>query len=177
MKKSAINQPPCYFDRYISHADDLDIADALRVSLNELETLDYARLHAIGERVYAPGKWTIRQIFQHLNDSERVLAYRALRIGRNDKSHLEGFDEAILAANVDVSQRSLERVVEDLMTTRKATQMLFETLTDDAQQRFITANGVRMSALAYGFTIAGHQRFHLKLIAEKYYPLAASETA
>jgi hypothetical protein len=171
MKKSGINQPPCYFDKYINCVDDIEIAEAFKQSLAELDTLDVKRLNRVGDAVYAEGKWTIKDIFQHLIDAERILAYRALRIGRNDKTPYSGFDEALLAANVSTANRSLESILAELKIVRKATALLFASFTDEAVQRFIFANDKQMSALAFGFTIVGHQKYHLKLIKEKYLPL------
>jgi hypothetical protein len=175
MKKSDINQPPCYFDKYINCADDIDIAEAFKQSLAELDALDVTKLKQLGNAVYAEGKWTIKDIFQHLIDAERILAYRSLRIGRNDKTPYSGFDEALLAANVSTVNRSLESIVAELKTVRTATALLFESFTDEAVQRFIFSNDKQMSALAFGFTIVGHQKYHLKLIEEKYLPLLRLE--
>ncbi|MFN0037819.1 MAG: DinB family protein, partial [Saprospiraceae bacterium] len=84
MKLSAIPRNPSYYDTYIHQVDDLDLSEAFQQSIAALDTLDLAKLHALGDQVYAPGKWTIREVFQHLADCERVFAYRALRFARND---------------------------------------------------------------------------------------------
>lgn len=170
MKKSDIDQPPCYFDKYIAQIEDVALSQAFADSIDELETLDFDCLNKIGDGVYAPGKWTIKDIFQHLIDAEHILSYRSLRIGRNDKTALSGFDEALLAANVGTKNRSLESIVGELKILRKATALLFESFDDEALRRFGTVGENRMSALAYGFTIAGHQKYHLKIIEEKYLP-------
>lgn len=174
MKKSEINQPPCYFDKYIDGVDDLEIFEALKQSQIELESLDLAKFDRIGDAVYAEGKWTVNDIFQHLIDAERILSYRCLRIGRNDKTILPGFDEALLAANVNTKGRSLETIVDQLILVRKTTECLFDSFDDHAMQRFAVVSGNRMSALAYGFAIVGHQKHHLRIIAEKYLPLIIS---
>jgi DinB superfamily len=171
MKKSDINQPPCYFDIYINCIDDIEISVAFKQTLDELDNLDLAEFKRIGDKVYAEGKWTIKQILQHLIDAERVLAYRSLRIGRNDKTILNGFDEALFAANASVKNRSLESIIDELKIVRQSTALLFASFDDEAMHRFITVSGNQMSALAYGFAILGHQKYHLKIIEEKYFPL------
>lgn len=171
MKKSDINQPPCYFDKYIKCAEDVAILQAFADSITELETLDLARFNAIGDKVYAKGKWTIKDIFQHLVDTEHILAYRALRIGRNDKTNLTGFDEALLAANVDTKQRSLEKIIAEMKLIRQTTALMFESFSKEALQRTTIVSGNQMSALAYGFTIIGHQKYHLKIVSDRYLPL------
>src|SRR5690349_5440573 len=108
MKKSDINQPPCYFDKYINCVEDIEISEAFKQSQAELDRLELSKFNRIGDSVYAEGKWTIKDIFQHLIDAEHILSYRALRIGRNDKSLYTGFDEAVLAANVRTENRNVE---------------------------------------------------------------------
>lgn len=174
MKKSDINQPPCYFDKYIDCVDDVEIFEAFRHSQIELENLDLERFDQIGDAVYAKGKWTVKDIFRHLIDAEHILSYRSLRIGRNDKTLLQGFDEALLAANVNTQGRSLESIVAELKLLRKTTECLFGSFDDEAMQRSAAVNGNQMSALAYGFAILGHQKYHLKIVEEKYLPLVPS---
>jgi DinB superfamily len=171
MKKSEIHQPPCYFDRYIHLSDDIELTEAFAISVAELENLDLEQFSKVGNQVYAEGKWTINDIFQHLIDTEHILAYRALRIGRNDKTQLSGFDEALLAANVNTQNKSLERFVTELKVVRSATKYLFDSFDDEALQRNSVTYQSQMSTLALGFTIVGHQKYHLKIIAEKYLPL------
>ena len=175
MKKSDIKQPPCYFDKYMNCVDDIEISEAFKQSQIELENLDFETLSQIGDAVYAEGKWTIKDIFQHLIDAEHILSYRALRIGRNDKTELSGFDQALLAANVSTKGRSVESIVDELKLVRQATERLFESFDDEAMQRFAVVSGNQMSALAYGFTISGHQKYHLKIVEEKYLPLLNSQ--
>jgi DinB family protein len=171
MKKSDINQPPCYFDKYMDCVADIELFEAFDQSQTELESLDLAHFKHVGDAVYTEGKWTIRDIFQHLMDAEHILSYRALRIGRNDNSLYTGFDEALLAANVSTKNRNLEIIVEELKLLRQVTKSMFGTFTDEALQRFTVVDGKQMSALAFGFTILGHQKYHLKMIEEKYLPL------
>ena len=174
MKKSDINQPPCYFDKYINYVADVELFEAFKQSQLELEQLDLEKLDHIGEGVYAEGKWTIKDIIQHLIDAERVMAYRALRIGRNDQTELPGFDQDLLAANVNTRRRSLKCLMDELTLLRKTTVQLFESFDEVALHRYTVINGNQMSALAYGFAIPGHQKYHLTLIEEKYLPLLAS---
>ena len=168
MKKSDINQPPCYFDKYIDLVDDIELSAAFKQSIAELDNLDLAKFKQIGNAIYAEGKWTIKDILQHLIDSERVLAYRSLCIGRNDPTELPGFDEEIFAANVSTKNKTLEEIIAELKIVRASTELLFESFDDKAMHRFLTIYGNRMSALAYGFAIIAHQIHHLKIIEERY---------
>lgn len=154
---------------------DIELFEAVNQSQTKLETLDLAHLNQVGDAVYAEGKWTIKDIFQHLIDVEHILSYRALRIGRNDKSLYTGFDQDLLAANVSTKSRSLEVIVEELKLLRQVTKFMFGTFTDEAMQRFTIVDGKQMSALAFGFAILGHQKYHLTMIGEKYLPLIKRE--
>jgi hypothetical protein len=171
MKKSDINQPPCYFDRYMRRVDDIEIGDALRGSQTELENLDLEGLRQLGDVAYSEGKWTVKDIFQHLIDAEHVLSYRALRIGRNDETVLPGFDQDLFAANVSTKGGSIEKIVNQLKMIRKTTESLFETFDKAAMLRSSAISGNQMSVLAYGFAIVGHQRHHFEIIDTRYLPL------
>lgn len=173
MKRSEINQPPCYFDRYINQLDDIDLNTAFDQSVEELESLDSDRLALIGEAVYAPGKWTIKDTIQHLIDVEHILSYRALRFARNDKTPLPGFDESVFAANVKTENREIKSLIAELIAVRRASALLFASFTDEALLRIGLASEIQMSALAFGFTLLGHQKHHLKILVERYDPLGA----
>ncbi len=171
MKKSAINQPSCYFDRYINQVEDIELLEAFQNSKMELDQFDVDKFNRIGSAVYAKGKWAIKDIFQHLIDVEYILSYRALRLARNDKTQLSGFDEALLAANVNTANRSLESLIAELKSIRTATTLLFDSFDDDALQHSGVISGNQMSALAFGFTIVGHQKHHWHILEERYFPL------
>jgi hypothetical protein len=171
MKRSDIDQPRCYFNKYIDCVDDIELTQAFDDSIAELKSIDIPKWELVGSRAYAEGKWTIKDILQHLIDSERILSYRALRIGRNDKTKLPGFDEAHLAANVTTETRSISSLLEELILIRQASHLLFRSFDSEALRRSLMNNGILMSALAYGFTIIGHQKYHLRMIEDKYLPL------
>jgi hypothetical protein len=80
MYKQQINNKPEYFDSYIAKVPDIDLMDALSIFSAEMIHAEKRELSQIGHQVYAPGKWTIRDILQHMIDTERIFAYRALRI-------------------------------------------------------------------------------------------------
>jgi DinB superfamily len=171
MKKSDITWLPSYFDRYTIYVPNIDLHDALAQSLAELEALDLDLLRSLGDQVYAPGKWTVRDIIQHLSDCERVFAYRALRIARNDKTALPGFDENIFAEHTGANTRPLEQAIAELLLVRKSTVAMFATFDDDALRRVGTMSTMELPVLAVGFTLVGHQNHHLAILGERYFPL------
>lgn len=171
MKKSDLSWPPCYFDTYINKVPDVGITEALAQSLTDLNQLDVNALRALGDKVYAPGKWTVRDIFQHITDGERVFSYRALRFARNDKTALPGFDENLFAENTGANTRPLEQVLEELKIVRKSTIALFDTFSDEALARTGVMFNSELPVLALGFVTVGHQTHHLGIIRERYLPL------
>jgi hypothetical protein len=104
-------------------------------------------------------------------DNERVQAYRALRIARNDKTPLPGYDENLFAANVQLSKRDLDGLLEEFAIVRRSNIMLFENFNDEVQQRTGLCNNVPISVLALGFVLTGHQIHHANIIRERYFPL------
>lgn len=172
MKRSDIDLPPSYYDRYIAQVDDIEIGEALAKSLMELRTIDRVQWSVIGKQVYEAGKWTLNATVRHMIDAEHVMSYRALRLGRFDDTPLPGFDQDVLANNVDADIQSLDELLDELIFVREGTVRLFRSFTDDALRQVVPVNETPMSALAFGFTIVGHQKHHLRIIAEKYLPLA-----
>lgn len=171
MKITAIPRIPSYYDKYIDQVADLDLSEALEQSLAVIDALDMEKLRALGDRVYAPGKWTTREVFQHISDCERVFAYRALRIGRGDPTELPSFDEGIFAENAGAQNRSLETVLAELRGVRTSTLQLFNTFDDTALSRTGITSKTQVSALSIGFTLIGHQNHHIRILEERYYPL------
>lgn len=174
LKRSDINPMPHYFDRYIMQVDDVGLGMAFEKSLQELEQLDIPAFQAVGTRVYEPGKWTIADIIQHITDTERVFAYRALRFGRNDATLLPGFDQDLFADNAHAIQNNIIDLINELKIVRRSSQMLFSHFDEaDLQRKGICYNS-EISVLAIGFNIIGHQNHHMKIIEERYIPLGKS---
>lgn len=171
MKKTALTQLPEYFDRYINLCDDVDLLEALQNSITEITNEEITKWQSLGSKVYAPGKWTINEVLQHIIDTERVFAYRALAISRGEKASLPSFDEDAYAFASRANTRSLEYIIDDLISSHKNILSLCESF----DEQHLTAEGKSFkgtySVAAIGFTIAGHQRWHLNILKERYYPL------
>jgi len=172
MKQSDIKKMPDYFDRYIFLTDDVTYMDALNISLHELEKAPLDKWITLGEKVYAPGKWTIKDILQHCIDTERVFTYRITAIARGDKQNMLSFDEEDYAKNANAHHRSVEGLLEELILIRKATIAMFASFTPLMLHQLGNAyNGNQYCPLSLAFTLAGHQRWHFTILKEKYYPL------
>jgi hypothetical protein len=159
---------PEYFDRYINLAEDISIIEALRISQKELDQFEIEKWQKIGDKVYAEGKWTIKQIIQHLIDAERIFCYRALCIARGEMVKLPSFDEVAYAENAIVSHRDLDDLIAEFKAVKTATMSLFQSFTDEMLLQSGPSFSGTYSVLAIGYILAGHQRWHFKIIDERY---------
>ena len=172
MNKSAISPDPGYFGRYIKLIGEEDFRDALSKATGELEAVDIARWLAVGERTYAPGKWTVNDIVQHAIDTERIFCYRALRFARHDGTPLRGFSQDDFAAHTTAREIPVDKLWAEWKALRHSTELMFGGFSDEMLLRTGVCSEVEMSALAIGFTLIGHQRHHLRIIHDLYVPLA-----
>lgn len=171
MKKSDIDPMPQFFDRYINLVEDIDIFEAFEKYSPEKVYPEIEKLTDLQDKIYAPEKWTVKDILQHVIDNERIMAYRALRFSRNDKTALPGYEEADLAANTVASKRSVTDLLEEFSLLRKSTILLFKNMSDGMILNPGTANHTQISPLALGFVIIGHPVHHMHIIRERYFPL------
>lgn len=171
MKKSDINPMPEYFDRYINQVEAVELPQAFIQSEQQLQQLDKSLLAKLDGKRYAHDKWTVKGIFQHLIDWERISSYRALLFARGEDLPSQNVDENLLAANMNAERRAIEELIDEMKIVRAATEAMFKSFDDE----MLLKQGVNwkseMSVLAMGFTIVGHQAHHLKIVEEKYYPL------
>lgn len=171
MKRTELNPMPNYFDRYINLADDVEAMDALHISLKELETAPLDKWKALGSRVYAPGKWTVNDLLQHLIDTERVFTYRALSFARGDEQRMLGFDEELFARNAQTENRTVDDLLDESLLVRKSSIALFNSFSKDTFNIVGKTYNSELSVAAVAFILAGHQRWHFKVLEERYFPL------
>lgn len=171
MKRSDINPTPEYFDRYITLVADIEIIESFNNSILQLNAIDRNRYTQLDGMRYAPGKWTVKDILQHMIDTERIFAYRALRFARNDSTELPGYDENSFAIHTTANERSISSLFDEMVIVRKSTIILFESFSDSQLLRVGTCYNTKLSVLAIGFVITGHQLHHLRTIEERYIPL------
>lgn len=119
---------------------------------------------------YATGKWTLRQVLQHLIDVERVFIYRLLWIVRGDPQSLPGFDENSFAEKATVAHRSLQDLTEEWLSLRSSSDRFVASLTAAELGQQGTANGSKISANALCFIIYGHVLHHMQVIKDRYLP-------
>lgn len=172
MKKSDIDPMPEYFDRYINLVADIELSKAFEENIEQLNNLDKDLLEKIGDKRYAPDKWTIKEIFQHLIDWERVLAYRSLLFARRESTAPPGHDEALFTANANAGARTVDELIEEMKLVGASTAALFASFDEAALSSKGKNWNYEMSVLAMGFNIVGHQKHHLKIIEDRYFRLA-----
>lgn len=171
MTRSELHPMPDYFDRYINMTDDVTLFEALETSRNELENLPIEKWIALGDKAYAPGKWSGKDMLQHLIDTERIFTYRALAFSRDEPGKMLSYDEDQYAKNAQASHRSVEDLVKELLLVRKGFIAMYRSFTPEMLYKIGKSFKGHYSVIAIGFMIAGHQRWHLKVFGERYLPL------
>lgn len=117
---------------------------------------------------YAEGKWTIRQLIQHLIDAERVFVSRALWFSRKDAGPLPGFDENTWAITSSATSRKWKEMLIEFDALRKSTEFFFSSLDDEQLLQKGTANNNQMNVVGLGFVCAGHVAHHINIVNERY---------
>jgi DinB superfamily len=168
MTRPAATEAASYYFPYIDLVDDEDVVVALEKQLNET----HAFLKSIGEEKslhsYAPGKWTLRQLLNHVNDGERVFLYRALWFARGFPEPLPSFDQDVGVAGSEANNVSWTDLVEEFRNIRLATISFFKNLSEDAWSRTGTASDNPFTVRALAYIIAGHAAHHRNVIQERY---------
>ncbi len=159
---------PEYYDRYINLVDDVKIAQAFDDSIRQLDEPDANLLEKISDRENAHGKWTAKEILQHVIDFERILTYRTLLFARREGTIPQSVDQDRLAANLNAEKRSIESLIAELKAVRLSTKALFDSFDEETLLGKGTNWKYEISILALGFAIIGHQIHHLKIIEENY---------
>jgi len=167
------NEYAPYYDKYISLVPEGDILVTLEKQLPATLAL-LARPESDGDIRYAPGKWSVKESLGHVIDAERVFSYRALRISRNDKTPLAGFEQDDYVKYGPFGRCTLASLVDEFASVRKATVGLFRALDDAGWTRRGVASNNEVTVRALAYMIAGHELHHRRLFQEKYFPSVVS---
>jgi len=158
-----------YYDRYISLVPGTNILGTLDTQRRQTLLLLSGRDEEDGNFRYSPEKWSAKEVLGHVCDTERIFAYRALRIARGDQTALEGFEQDDYVRNGSFARMPLEEIVEDYIAVRRATLTLFRNLEEPAWVRRGVANKNEVSVRALAYTIAGHEVHHRRILEERYF--------
>lgn len=156
-----------YYDRYISLVPSDDIVGVLEKQAVETVAL-LKSADAKADFRYAPGKWSVKEVLGHVNDTERIMTYRALRISRGDKTPIEGYEQDDYIRNGNFGRRTLPDLVAEFADIRKATLAFVRHLDAEAGVRRGTANKFEISARALPYIIAGHELHHRRTLLDRY---------
>ncbi|MBL4604470.1 MAG: DinB family protein [Flavobacteriaceae bacterium] len=117
---------------------------------------------------YQPEKWTIKEVLQHLIDTERIFMYRCFRIARKDVTPLAGFDQNVYIDPSGANEKSLDDLLNEFIVNRNNSIALLYSLSNEDLQFIGNSNGSDMSARAAAFTILGHDIWHMEVLKERY---------
>jgi DinB superfamily len=157
-----------FYHNYISQVKEDDLAKAFTKYSSEFIQFLNSIPASKYDYCYAEGKWTIREVLQHIIDSERVFCYRALRFARKDNTPLPGFDENLFAQNSNAGKRDWQSLVEEFKAVRKSSEYLFNTFDKEQLEANGLANNTPNYVLGIGFIIVGHSMHHKKITEERY---------
>ena len=159
---------PPYFQNYINQVPEEDVMTAVE---NQQSVIDHF-FDGISEEkstyAYDEGKWTLKELLQHVIDTERIFIFRSLAFARKEKQSLPGFDESDYAANSNANARTWKSLCEELKAVRKTAQLLFESFTYEMFSSTGLANNHSTTVNAMGFILVGHVYHHKNIIETKY---------
>jgi len=162
------NECTLYYHTYISQVREGDIIKILENQLEETLQL----LKGLSEKKalyrYAPDKWSIKEIIGHVIDVERVFAYRALNIARNDKSELPGMEQDDYVKFAKFDDLPLTDLLEEFRHVRRSNIFLFKSFDEETQMRKGIASGCEFTVRTFPFIIAGHEKHHQTVLRERY---------
>ena len=159
---------PHYFARYISRVESDSLSQAMATYAKPLAEFYTNLPEAKAGYRYAPGKWTLKELLQHIVDTERIMSYRLLRISRGDTTPLASFDEDSYAAASNANARNFDSIKEEFLTVRKSTDLLIASLSEEQLALEGVASNLPVKANAVGYIIFGHMLHHKAVLEEKY---------
>ena len=167
MKPEKGTYPP-YFDNYIPLVKEDRVLDALANNWAHITDVLSAVSADKENYAYAEKKWTIRQLVNHMIDTERIFAYRALRFARKDPQQPLPFEENDYAEHADVNRRNLNDLIYEYDTVRRSTVSLFNSFSENTLLNSGKTAGGACTVLALGYVICGHAEHHLNILRERY---------
>jgi uncharacterized damage-inducible protein DinB len=170
MKRPEAGEYQPYYDGYISQVNEgEDLLAMMAAQPEQLRSLFEQASEDRGTHAYEDGKWTIKEVLSHINDGERMFAYRVLRVSRGDETPIEGFDQNNgYIENSNANNQSFAELLDAFELQRKSNVILLRNMSDEAAARIGTANEKQISARALAYIMAGHVRHHANILKERY---------
>ncbi|MES2874899.1 MAG: DinB family protein [Bacteroidota bacterium] len=167
MKRPQADEFASFYQTYIDTVSDNVIAE-LEHQISSFPAFLKGISNDKATFAYAEGKWTLKELLGHVNDTERIMAYRALRIARNDKTPLPGFEENTYVSNAHFADRTIESLADEFATLRRANMFLIKSFTEEEVDRTGISNNLPISVRALIYILAGHLNHHRRIIEERY---------
>ncbi len=168
MPRPDLTRVPEFYHNYIKLVPEDDLMTSLKnqtpVVIDFIKNIPVNKI----DYAYAEGKWTIKEIMQHIIDAERVFCYRALRFARKDPTPLPGFDENLFAENAKTDNRNWNDLIEEFKAVRRATEWLYSSFDEEQLDATGFSNNNSNYVLAFGYITVGHSIHHTKIIKERY---------
>jgi uncharacterized damage-inducible protein DinB len=164
------NEYTPYFEQYIQlvSKEEKSIIEYLTASQKEFENILRNLPTEKHEFAYAEGKWTMKELIQHIIDTERIFCYRALCFARNDKTSLPEYDHDTFVDYANSNDRNYYDLLDEMAIVRKGSILLFDSFSEEALSRIGVCSGDKMSVRALGYLFSGHQLHHLNIVKERY---------
>ncbi len=159
---------PSYFENYIKLVNASSAAEAI-ATYGKTVVEAFRNLPQVkADYSYAAGKWTLKEMLQHIIDTERIFAYRALCLARKETAMLPGFDENIYAANSQANKRKWDELLNEFEAVRHSTDLLLTSFNEEQLLAQGITNNNPTSVNALAFIVFGHILHHLNIIRERY---------
>ena len=157
-----------YASIYINQVPEAELADAFKAQHTTVNEFFESIPPEKENYRYAEGKWTLKEMLQHIIDAERIFAYRALCIARGETLNLPGFEENEYAENSQAANREWRDLIEEFKLVRKTTEILFSSFSDEALMKTGLANNVAVTPNSIGFILIGHLYHHVSVLKDRY---------
>lgn len=157
-----------FYKRYIDLVEVDNVADVIKTYSKPVSDFYNNLPEDKAAYAYADGKWTLKQLLQHIIDAERIFSYRALRISRGDTTPLPGFDENTYAYNATAANRALGNLKEEFNAVRLSSDLLLQSFTPEQLQQQGTASNAPITVNAICFILYGHLLHHKNIIQQRY---------
>lgn len=168
MHRPTPEEYPEYYNQYINLVKDGNIIDILEEQSVYVQKFIAAIPEEKGDTTYAFGKWTIKEVFGHLLDSERILVYRVLRFARQDKQSLLGYEQDDYVKNAKYYKRTLKEIADEMLLLRAANIKFFKSLDSEDLMQSGIANEYTVTVRALLYILAGHELYHINFIKDNY---------
>ncbi len=169
MPRPDIEKIPMYYKGYVEGiSEEKELLPSLIDSRDEFSVMLRNIPENQGSYAYATGKWTVKEIINHICDAERIFSYRVLRFGRGDMTDLPGFEQDDYVVHSRANERTIADHCTEFINVRNATIDLFNGFSEKEIKRFGSANGLKLDVNSIGYIIIGHLYHHMEILKSRY---------